>query len=640
MSGKKKKLLFHSDSALAKTGFGRNSKELLSYLYGTGKYEIYHYCCGTARNSEELNRTPWKSLGALPSNKNLLMKLNQDPQQGRDVNYGGYFINDVIKEVKPDVYIGVQDIWGVETCAEKEWYDEITSAIWTTLDSLPLYPNALKIAKKIKNFWVWSSFAQKEFDRLDIKNTKTVHGAINKTNFKKLPQEKRLELRKQFNIEENAFIVGFVFRNQLRKSVPNLIEGYAKWKEKCKPNRKTYLLFHTHWSEGWSIHKLCKEYGVPKEEVITTHICKKCKNYFVKPFNRQETKCEICNSEKAQVTCSVGLGVEEKELNEVYNLMDVYCHPFTSGGQEIPIQEAKLTELITLVTNYSCGEESCEKGSGSIPLEWSEYREAGTHFRKASTCPSSIAKSLDQVFRMLPEEKEKLQKKARKWAIKNYSTEVTGKFIEEFIDSAPFASFDFNSLEWKARDPKALIPDNVKNDSEWLVYMYKHILNMEVDPTNDGHKYWMAQIGNKIPRQNIENFFRNKAEEENKENLPFKIEDLLDKDDEDKRILVVMPGSIGDVFMSTSILESLASTYKDYNIYFATAPEFFEILDANPFIHKVIPYNPKMDDLLWLEGRGEHKGFFEVAYLLHLGTQRLFNYQHNGKDLIALDLAS
>jgi len=635
---KKKKLLFHSDSALAKTGFGRNSKELLSYLYDTGKYEIYHYCCGAVRNSQELDRTPWKSLGALPSDKNLLMKLNQDPQQGRDVNYGGYFINDVIKEVKPDVYIGVQDIWGVETCTKKEWYDKITSAIWTTLDSLPLYPNALEVAKKIKNFWVWSSFAQKEFDRLDIKNTKTLHGAINKTNFKKLPQEKRLELRKQFKIEEDAFIIGFVFRNQLRKSVPNLIEGYAKWKERCKPNRKTYLLFHTHWSEGWSIHKLCKEYGVPKEEVITTHICKKCKNYFVKPFKRQETKCEICNSEKTQLTCSVTLGVEEKELNEIYNLMDVYCHPFTSGGQEIPIQEAKLTELITLVTNYSCGEESCEKGSGSIPLEWSEYREVGTQFRKASTCPESIAKGLDQVFRMLPEEKERLEKKARKWAIKNYSTEVTGKIIEEFIDSAPFASFDFDSLEWKARDPKALIPDNVKNDSEWLVYMYKHILNMEVDPTNDGHKYWMAQIENKIPRQNIENFFRNKAEEENKENLPFKMEDLLDKDDEDKRILVVIPGSIGDVFMSTSILESLASTYKDYNIYFATAPEYFEILDANPFIHKVIPYNPKMDDLLWLEGRGEHKGFFEVAYLLHLGTQRLFNYQHNGKDKIALEL--
>ena len=94
---KKKKVLFHSDSALAKTGFGRNAKELLSYLYNTDKYEIYHYCCGANKNSAELNRTTWKSLGALPNDKNLLMKLNQDPQQGKDVNYGGYFINDVVK---------------------------------------------------------------------------------------------------------------------------------------------------------------------------------------------------------------------------------------------------------------------------------------------------------------------------------------------------------------------------------------------------------------------------------------------------------------------------------------------------------------------------------------------------------------
>ena len=36
---------------------------------------------------------------------------------------------------------------------------------------------------------------------------------------------------------------------------------------------------------------------------------------------------------------------------------------------------------------------------------------------------------------------------------------------------------------------------------------------MNVDPTNDGHKHWTTQLQNKIPRQNIENFFRSKAEE-------------------------------------------------------------------------------------------------------------------------------
>ena len=172
-----------------------------------------------------------------------------------------------------------------------------------------------------------------------------------------------------------------MFRNQLRKSVPNLLEGYAKWKEQEKPKKKTYLLFHTHWKEGWNIHKLAEEYGIDKSEILTTYVCKKCGDYQVKAYDGEDKDCPSCLSEKTQVTTSVGAGVREDQLNEVYNLMDYYCHPFTSGGQEIPIQEAKLTGLITGVTNYSCGEESCEEGSGSLPLSWSEYREHQTEFK-------------------------------------------------------------------------------------------------------------------------------------------------------------------------------------------------------------------------------------------------------------------
>ena len=200
-SGKKKRVLFHSASALAKTGFGRNSKEVLSYLYKTNKYEIFHYCCGVAKGDGGLNKTPWKSIGTMPNDRGELVKLNQDPQQGRDVNYGGYLINEAVKETRPDVYIGAQDIWGVETSTKKDWFDKVTSAIWTTLDSLPLYPSAIDIAKRIKNFWVWSSFAEKEFERLGIKGVKTVHGAINPENFNRLPDEARLTLRKRFNID-------------------------------------------------------------------------------------------------------------------------------------------------------------------------------------------------------------------------------------------------------------------------------------------------------------------------------------------------------------------------------------------------------------------------------------------------------
>ena len=107
----KKKILYQSDSALAKTGFGRNTKALLSYLYKTGKYEIVSYCCGNAYSTPALKRTPWKSVGTLPDDQNQLAQLNKDPGQARMASYGAHLIDQVVKEEKPDVYIAVQDIW-------------------------------------------------------------------------------------------------------------------------------------------------------------------------------------------------------------------------------------------------------------------------------------------------------------------------------------------------------------------------------------------------------------------------------------------------------------------------------------------------------------------------------------------------
>ena len=41
-----KKILFHSNSAKAFTGFGKNSKNILRYLQKTGKYEIIEFANG------------------------------------------------------------------------------------------------------------------------------------------------------------------------------------------------------------------------------------------------------------------------------------------------------------------------------------------------------------------------------------------------------------------------------------------------------------------------------------------------------------------------------------------------------------------------------------------------------------------
>ena len=158
----KKKVLLLTDFSLVKTGFARSAKALLSYLYKTDKYELVHLCVGMNEDSPELKKTPWKSIGTLPSSPSKIAEINRDPKLKTTAHYGSFILDEVIEQEKPDIFIGAQDIWGLDFAVSKHWFEKINSAVWTTLDSLPLLPTAVELAPEIKNFWMWSSFATKE----------------------------------------------------------------------------------------------------------------------------------------------------------------------------------------------------------------------------------------------------------------------------------------------------------------------------------------------------------------------------------------------------------------------------------------------------------------------------------------------
>ena len=134
-------------------------------------------------------------------------------------------------------------------------------------------------------------------------------------------------------------------------------------------------------------------------------------------------------------------------------------------------------------------------------------------------------------------------------------------------------------------------------------------------------------------RKKVYDFFRKVALEDNQKNSKNKIdfEKLLDSTDKGKRLAIVMPKSVGDVYMVSALLPSIKETYPEYNIYFITEQHNFDLLDGNPFIHRLIQYTPQLDNLLFLEGQADHEGFFEIAFLPHIGTQKILNYLHNGK---------
>ena len=73
---KKKKIVFHSNHSRAFTGFGKNCKNVLSHLYKTNKYDIVEFCNGVSWSNPDLKKSPWKTIGSLPDDPDLLQKLN------------------------------------------------------------------------------------------------------------------------------------------------------------------------------------------------------------------------------------------------------------------------------------------------------------------------------------------------------------------------------------------------------------------------------------------------------------------------------------------------------------------------------------------------------------------------------------
>jgi len=565
MSHSKIKVLVQSNYSRMVTGFGKNMKNILLALHKDPEIEVIEASNGVPYGRDMA--TPWDSYGTYPSNKKILKSVEGNAAKKRAAQYGFYHIDEIVEKCQPDVFLGIEDIWAFREYENKPWWSKTKKIIWTTLDSLPILDHALEVEPKCDQMLVWASFAEEAMKELGHNTVSTLHGAVDYSHFK--PLGNRNELRNLHGLDSD-FVIGFVFKNQLRKSVPNLLEGFVKFKAN-NPKVSAKLLLHTDWGEksmGWDIPRYLKEKDLEDGSVLATYVCHKCGDYFIQPYSGEDKDCSSCGSKKSVKTKNSGKGVGEKELNEIYNLMDVYCHPFTSGGQELPIQEAKAAGLITLVTDYSCGTDSAYEHQGGLPLAWNEYREPSTQFIKATTCPKSICDRLHEVYTMSEDRKSKLIETGIHYVKEKFSVQNTVSQLKHFIK-------------------------NVKNRSD------------------QGKE---KQTGNEKPVKKTS------------------FEDLLKDVDKKDRIAVLMPESGGDILMINSLIENLQDLYPDKKIFFFTKPEFFDFINDNPFVHKVLPYNQQIDNLLNLEGVAEHEGFFEIAFLPNVGTQKVLNYIHNGKD--------
>lgn len=458
------KILLHSNSAKMLTGFGKNQKNLLLALHEDPEFEVFEAANGLHFGRDA--KTPWPCYGTIPTSPEVIQFIGNDPQKQRIASYGFYTIDQIVEEVKPDIFLGIEDIWAFNGFIEhKPWWNKTHKIIWTTLDSLPLFDESFKMAKSCDKFLVWASFAEEEMKRHGFSDVETLHGAIDYSHFKSL--HNREDLRKKHGLTD-SFVIGFVFKNQLRKSVPNLLDGFKLFKER-NPKSNPKLLLHTDWADiahGWDIPRYIKEKNIDPNDILAPYSCANCGGYLILPYQGHTLDCPICGGKQSLKTKNISHGLSEEQLNEVYNCMDVYCHPFTSGGQELPIQEAKAAGLITLVTEYSCGTDSCYEHQGGLPLAWNEYREPQSQFIKASTCPKSICSQLERVYGMSEQEKFKLTQNGQNLVKQKFSVESVVENLKRIfreVKSRPMKQVDQKIQEQKKLEFSSLLDGERKD---------------------------------------------------------------------------------------------------------------------------------------------------------------------------------
>lgn len=625
----KKTVVINSNFSRLLTGFGRTSRTLLRYLYKTEKYNLVEAANALSFENDDTKKMPWTCHGTAPTpEEQHQIATIANPQErearSRAAGYGFYGIDKIVEKYKPHAVILQEDYWGFFGFDQKKWFKQTNPVLWTTADSVPLQKEFVDMAQKMQNVYVWASFAERAFAAKGINHVKTLHGCIDPEPFFNVGEETRKNLRREFNIPEDCFVYGTCSRNQLRKGFPQLLESLKVLKIR-NPEKNIKLLLHTSFQEGFDIPFLIQEHGLNPLDVLTTYFCPNCKKYEVKPFCGHDQKCRYCGHDKTN-TVSIVNGVDDSQLNEIYNLFDAITHVANSGGLEYVCLEGKLCEIPLCTTSYSYGEDAVGEGTGGFALDWEPYTEIGSNFTKAATKISSIVEKTEWLLSLSKQERSDIGKQGRKYILDNYSINVIGKKWEQIIDNLPEPDWE---KELPAKSPSYFPPQGLSPE-DFMLDVFSNIMGENFDKNNTHVKFWTDHLVKSQDYNGVLKHFQNLAAQHNaqQQNKPVELTDLLDKDDEGKRAAIVMPESAGDIILINSLLKKFKALYPEYNLYFFTKPEFFDIVEHREEIHKVLAYSPQIDDMFALTGRWKHRGAFELAFFPANLSQKTMSYQN------------
>jgi len=305
----KKKLLILSDSPLTCTGYGRISTEISNYM---------------ANNNWEVHLMGHNYIGQdLPPGITFKdgYKLNFWLYGNGREQYCKDLITPRINEIKPDVFLVLLDTFMLFPWIINYDFAPAKSVFYFPSDGGGQLPSGCEnVLKKFNYPIAMAKFGQKQVKELYDISAQYIPHHVDTKNFYPLLDEEKKEIRSKWGLN-NKFVIGTVARNQGRKMLDRTIKAFAEF---CKDKPDAILFMHTDPTDAASVFDLGQL--VMRYKLQNRVIFSGMKYY---------------------------KGFDYKQLNEVYNLMDVFLLSTSGEGFGIPIIEAMSCGVPVVATDYT-----------------------------------------------------------------------------------------------------------------------------------------------------------------------------------------------------------------------------------------------------------------------------------------------
>tara|TARA_R110000824_G_scaffold177357_6_gene356708 strand:+ start:497 stop:2188 length:1692 start_codon:yes stop_codon:yes gene_type:complete len=470
MMTRKPKILFCTEASFMHTGYSIYTKEVLSRLHDTGKYELAEFACYSSYDDIRRKGIPWRFYANAPLEEN---QEEYNHYMSNSTNqFGEWRFEDVCLDFQPDIVWDIRDWWMCSFEEKSPFRPFYHWVLMPTVDSAPNQEEWLATYMDADDIFAYSEYGkevlEKETNGL-IKVRDICSPAADPEAF--TPPLDRKAFRAEMGFEDDIFIIGTVMRNQKRKLYPELINAFAKFVDRYpKLGKKTYLYLHTTYPDlGWDIPRLIRESGVASK-ILVTYDCKDCDYTFPSFFKDARTLCPPTNTVSAFMP-TTNSGVSSEQLANIINCFDVYVQYSICEGFGMPQVEAAFCGVPVMSVDYSAMS-SVVRNVGGVPIKCKLFREYETHTYRAYPDEEDFIEKLYDYLMKSESEKRAMSEKTHRLATDRYSWDQTAKKWEDYFDSVPLKPLETTwGSDPRIHNPSEEIPTNLskKDFIEWCI---------------------------------------------------------------------------------------------------------------------------------------------------------------------------